>query len=58
VRWRAVEVGTAEITTEPVTRLRGQLMDEMDAEERDLIRDERARAQPASHHYELVATGT
>jgi len=58
VRWRAVEVGTAEITTEPVNKLRGQLLDEMDAEEGDLVRDERARAQPVTHHYELVATGT
>jgi hypothetical protein len=57
VRWRAVEVGTAEITTAPVNKLRGQLLDEMDAEELDLIRDEHARAQPVSHHYELVATG-
>jgi lysophospholipase L1-like esterase len=57
VRWRAVELGTAEVATEPVTKLRAALLDELDREEQDLVRDARERAQPIRRHYELVAMG-
>jgi hypothetical protein len=54
VRWRNAQLGLAEITTEPVKKLRQELLDAMASEEEALVRQEHETAQPKAHHFELA----
>lgn len=53
VNWRSAQLGVGEIKSKEVTELLGQLVDEMNREENEMVMKQHELARPVAHHFEL-----